>query len=308
MPLDQGTTELLTQIAEAGGRPMHEGTPEEAREMVAGMTEMMGPGPDVARSENHTVTSADGSTFGAIVVVPDGTPRGVMVYYHTGGWAIGRAADSDHLCRIMATRTGCAVVNIDYRLAPEHPYPAAVDDCYAALEWTAANLDSIAGGDVPIMIGGDSAGGNLAAVVALRARDRGGPEIALQALIYPVTDADLDNASYSDPENQLMLDRDGMVWLWDLYLPDASRRTEQDASPLRAADLSNLPPALVLTAEYDVLRDEGEAYAAKLSDAGIDVELTRHSGQMHGFFTLLMLPGSGPAMDQFVAAVDRALS
>ena len=308
MPLDQGTTEFLTQVAEAGGSPVHEGTPEEAREMVVGFTDMMGPGPDVARSENHTITSADGSTFGAIVVVPEGTPRGVMIYYHTGGWVIGRAADTDHLCRIMANRTGCTVVNIDYRLAPEHPYPAAVEDCYATLEWTAANLDSIAGGDVPIMIGGDSAGGNLAAVVALRARDRGGPEIALQALIYPVTDADLDNASYRDPENQLMLDRDGMVWLWDLYLPDATRRTEQDASPLRAADLSNLPPALVLTAEYDVLRDEGEAYAAKLSDAGVDVELTRHAGQMHGFFTLLMLPGSGPAMDQFVAAVDRALT
>ena len=308
MPLDQGTTEFLTQMAEAGGPAVHEMTPEEARGMVAGFTEMMGPGPDVARSEEHVLRSGDGSTFGAIVVVPEGTPRGVLVYYHGGGWALGRAADSDHLCRIMANRTGCAVVNVDYRLAPEHLYPVAADDCYAALEWTEANLGGIAGGDVPIIIAGDSAGGNLAAVVAQRARDRGGPEIALQALIYPVTDADLDNASYSDPENQLMLDRDGMVWLWGLYAPDASRRTEQDASPLRAADFSNLAPALVLTAEYDVLRDEGEAYAAKMSDAGVDVELTRHPGQMHGFFTLLMLPGSGPAMDQFVAAVDRALS
>lgn len=307
MPLDQGTTEFLTQMAEAGGPPLHEMSPDEARTMVAGLTEMMGPGPDVARSEDHTVTSSDGAEFAVRVLAPE-SPRGAIVYYHGGGWVLGTIDDSDHLGRIMANRTGCAVVLVDYRLAPEHAYPAAADDAYAALEWTAANLETVAGGTVPIVIAGDSAGGNLAAVVARRARDRNGPEIALQALMYPVTDADVETDTYVSPENQLMLDKAGMEWFWELYVPDGSRRSEPDASPLRADDLSGLPPALVMTAEYDVLRDEGEAYADKLEAAGVEVERTRHAGQMHGFFTLLMLPGSGPAMDQFVSAVDRTLS
>jgi acetyl esterase len=299
--------EFLTQMAEAGGPALHEMSPAEARAMVGGLTEMMGPGPEVARSEDHTVMSADGAGFGVTVLAPEEPVRGVLVYYHGGGWVLGSAPDSDHLCRIMANRTGCAVVNVDYRLAPEHTYPAAVDDCYAALEWTASNVDAIAGGKVPIMVCGDSAGGNLAAAVALRSRDHDGPTIAWQGLVYPVTDADLDNTTYRDPENQLMLNRDGMVWFWDLYVPDIERRSEPYASPLRG-DLSGLPPALVVTAEYDVLREEGEAYAAKLEEAGVDVQKSRHGGQMHGFFTLLMLPGSGPAMDEFVAAVDGVLS
>ncbi|MEQ8719128.1 MAG: alpha/beta hydrolase [Acidimicrobiales bacterium] len=306
MPLDEATTELIDQMAEAGAPPLHELAPAEAREMAGAMTEMLGPGPDVARSEDHTVTSSDGVEFGVTLLVPDVPVRGVLVFYHGGGWVIGSAADYDHLCRIMANRTGCAVVNVDYRLAPENPYPAAVDDCYAALEWAAANIDSVAGADVPLMVCGDSAGANLAAAVTLRARDRNGPRIAWQGLIYPVADSGLDTASYTAEENQLMLNREGMEWFWDLYCPDVSRRAEPEASPLRA-DLSGLPPAHVQTAEYDVLRDEGEAYAAKLKAAGVPVELSRQAGQMHGYFALLMLPGSARAMDEFVEAVDAAL-
>jgi acetyl esterase len=139
--------------------------------------------------------------------------------------------------------------------------------------------------------------------LALRARDRNGPTIALQVLVYPVTDADFDRPSYGDADNQLLLTREAMVWFWDHYVPDASRRTEPDASPLRASSVAGLPPAVVLTAEHDVLRDEGEAYAERLKEAGVAVELKRHTGQMHGFFTFLLLPGSERGFQQVVKAV-----
>jgi acetyl esterase len=165
----------------------------------------------------------------------------------------------------------------------------------------------IAGANVPIIVGGDSAGGNLAAIMAQRSRDRGGPPIAFQALVYPVTDADLDNTSYTNDENQLMLTKESMIWFWDHYLPEVERRKELDASPLQAADLSGLPPAIVITAEYDVLRDEGEAYAERLAQAGVAVDRHRHSGQMHGFFTLLMVPGHEEAIEQIAASIDTHL-
>ncbi len=161
--------------------------------------------------------------------------------------------------------------------------------------------------EVPIVVGGDSAGGNLAAVTAQRARDRGGPAVAFQALVYPVTDADVDNTSYRSDENQLMLTRDGMIWFWDHYAPDEAQRKETDASPLQAEDLAGLPPAVVILAEYDVLRDEGQAYADRLDAAGVPVQVHVHPGQMHGFFTLLMLPGHDEAIDQINTALDTHL-
>ena len=156
-----------------------------------------------------------------------------------------------------------------------------------------------------MFVAGDSAGGNLAAVVAVRARDRNGPAIAMQILIYPVTDADVDRPSYLDPENQLLLTRDSMIWFWDHYLPDVTRRTEPDASPLHTPDLTGLPPAVVLTAEHDPLRDEGEEYAQRLEEAGVPVDFQRHARQMHAFFALLMLPGSERGFQQVVKAVRR---
>jgi acetyl esterase len=238
------------------------------------------------------------------VLVPIEPARGVFVWYHGGGWVIGSIDESDTVGRKLAERTSCAVVLVEYRMAPEHRYPTAVDDSYAALEWVGANLEAIAGStDVPLIVGGDSAGGNLSAVMAQRARDRGGPPIALQVLIYPVTDADLERPSYVDPENQLLLNRDGMIWFWDHYVPDVSRRTEPDASPLHHPDLSGLPPAVVLTAEHDPLRDEGEDYAKRLEEAGVPVNFKRYPGQMHAFFTLVMLPGSEQGFQQVVKAV-----
>lgn len=306
MALDLATSDLLSELAKAGGKRIHEGTPAELRAMSAGMAELWGDGPSMPRAEDYVIGTEGG--FKARVLVPDNAPRGAIIYYHGGGWVTGDLDGFDTLGRRLAARTGCTVVLVDYRLAPEHRYPTAADDAYAALEWVAGNLEAIAGGEVPIIVAGDSAGGNLAAVTCLRARDRRGPAIAMQVLVYPVTDADTGNASYLAEENQLMLDREAMIWFWDHYLPARERRAEPDASPLRAANLGGLPAALVLTAEYDVLRDEGEAYAARLTKAGVKVELQRYEGQMHGFFTLLMLPGSEAALSHVAAAVEERLA
>ena len=307
MPLNDALTAFLAEMAQQGVKPIHESTPDEVRGLTAGLAELYGTGPDMTRVEDTTIP-VEGGSIAARILVPTSSPRGVFIYNHGGGWVIGGNIDEfDTLGRKLAARTNCAVVIVDYRLAPEHRYPVAVDDSYSALEWVHAHVADIAGRDVPIIVGGDSAGGNLSAIMTQRSRDRGGPPIAFQALVYPVTDADLDTASYTAEENQLMLSRDGMVWFWDHYLPDASRRAECDASPLRAEDFAGLPPAIVLTAEYDVLRDEGEAYADRLEAAGVPVDRIRCPGQMHGFFTLLMVPGHEEAIEQIAAALDAHL-
>jgi acetyl esterase len=305
--VDIATRTLLEQMAASGGKPLHESTPAEARLLGKALAEMAGPAPSMSRVEDHDVP-VPGGVIPLRVLVPHQAARGVLVYYHGGGWVIGDIDEFDTLGRKLAERSSCAVVLAGYRLAPEHPYPTAVDDCYAALEWVAARKADITGNaEVPLIIAGDSAGGNLAAVMAIRARDRRGPQIALQILIYPVTDADFERPSYIDPENQLLLTREGMRWFWDHYVPDATRRTEPEASPLRTKDLSGLPPAVVLTAEHDVLRDEGEAYAERLKEAGVLVDLKRYPGQMHAFFSLLMLPGSERGFQQVVKAVRACI-
>jgi acetyl esterase len=306
MAIDLATAGLLEQMASGGGKPLHESTPEEARAFGEALAAMAGPAPAMARVEEHLVAVADGEVP-VRVLVPLDSPAGVIVYYHGGGWVIGTLDEFDTVARKLAERTSCAVVLVDYRLAPEHRYPTAADDSYAALEWVSAHMNDIAGPDVPLMVAGDSAGGNLAAVMAVRARDRNGPSLDLQVLIYPVTDADFERPTYVDPENQLLLTRDAMIWFWDHYVPDASRRSEPDASPLQTPDLSGLPPAVVLTAEYDPLRDEGEAYAERLEQAGVAVDFKRHERQTHAFFTLLILPGSESGMQQVVKAARACI-
>lgn len=307
MSLDQATQDFLAQMAEQGGPQLHEMSPEQAREMVGELANLYGDGPRMARVEDVDIDSADGS-FDARVFVPEGDVRGVFIYYHGGGWVLGDIEGHDTLARNLAERTKCTVVLPHYRLAPEYTYPTAVEDAYATLEWAAENRGRFAAAGVPMIIGGDSAGGNLAAVTALRARDRNGPDIAFQALVYPVTDANLETNSYLAEENQLFLNRDGMAWFWDHYVPNDDERDHQDASPLRADNFENLPPALVLTAEYDVLRDEGEAYAQSLIEAGVPTEFHRMEGQMHGFFTMVnLLPGHDRGMNLVVEAVDKTL-
>ena len=307
MALDSATLRLLGQMAESDTKPLHESTPNEARALGSMLAELAGPAPDMERVEEHAIEGLDGEAT-LRILVPIKNPQGVIVYYHGGGWVIGSIDESDTVGRKLAERTSCAVVLVEYRLAPEHRYPTAVDDSYAALEWVGKHLSDIAGQEAPLIVAGDSAGGNLAAVMAIRARDRSGPPVALQVLIYPVTDADFDRPSYTDPENELLLTREAMIWFWDHYLPESSRRVEPDASPFRTEDLSGLPPAVILTAEYDVLRDEGEAYAVRLQEANVPTDLQRYVGQAHGFFTLLMLPGSELGFQQVVKTVKACIA
>jgi acetyl esterase len=313
MALDQATTALLEQMAASGGRPLHELTPAGARGLVAAMRGDAPPGPDMA-SVRDTRVRASGGFVPVRVLVPVDRPRGVIVYYHGGGWVIGALADFDKLGRLLAQRTGCVVLLVDYRLSPEYRFPTAVDDAWAALRWADEHRAELAGAgqegtQAPLIVAGDSAGGNLSAIMALRARAAGGPPIALQVLVYPVTDCDLESTSYLDPANQLMLSRESMVWFWDHYAPEPDARLHPDASPLRSANFAGLPPAVILTAEHDVLRDEGELYATRLVKAGVPVRHRRFAGQMHGFFTMVdALPGAAAGLDYVAAAIEEQLS
>lgn len=308
MALDEASQAVIAAAAAAGRKPLAESTPEEARALSGANRAVYGPGPRMASVADEVVRGEDGPVR-VRVLVPPGDPQGVIVYSHGGGWVLGDLDDFTTLAKLMAVRSRCAVVMVDYRLAPEHPFPAAVNDAWAALRWAHEHSPRIVGRPVPLIVAGESAGGNLSAVLALRARDENGPPIALQALIYPVTDCDTGTASYLDPRNALLLSRDAMLWFWDQYAPDAADRAHPHASPLRAPDLAGLPPALVLTAEHDVLSDEGAAYAAVLADAGVPVEFEQMAGQMHGFLTMVnIVPGSAAAIERIGAAIDGALA
>ncbi|WP_066897143.1 alpha/beta hydrolase [Mycolicibacterium houstonense] len=293
MPLDPVTQALLAQLAETRDPPMHEGTPAMARMAGPIFAGLSGRGPEVAAVHNHKLEGGDGGKFRVRVLVPDGEPRSVIVYFHGGGWVIGDIdLQYDHLGRHLANLTRSTVVLVNYRKAPEHPFPAAIEDSWIGLSWAAEHLSEFAPAGVPLIVAGDSAGGNIAAVMTRWARDRRGPRIDYQALIYPVTDCDLERPSYLAPENQLLLSRDTMIWFWGHYLPDPAARTSPDASPLRASSLAGLPPALVYVAEYDPLHDEGVAYATALADAEVSVTLEEAAGQMHGYFQMAnILPG-----------------
>jgi acetyl esterase len=313
MALDQATTALLKQRAESGLKPFEELTPAEARSRTAALHAGEPPGPAMA-SVRDTRVRASGGFVPVRVLTPAGQPHGVILYYHGGGWVIGGLAESDKVGRLLAQRTGCTVVLVDYRLAPEYRFPTAVDDAWAALCWADEHRAELAGHPqaglgVPLVVAGDSAGGNLSAVIALRARAAGGPPIALQVLVYPVIDCDLESTSYRDPANQLMLSRESMVWFWDHYAPDPAARLHPDASPLRSSYFGRLPPAVILTAEHDVLRDEGELYATRLLKAGVPVRHRRFAGQMHGFFTMAdVLPGADEGLDYVAAAIAEHLA
>ncbi|WP_247747257.1 alpha/beta hydrolase [Alkalihalobacillus sp. BA299] len=220
------------------------------------------------------------------IYTPDGQdPFPLFVYYHGGGWVLGDIELADASCRMVANRTGSIVVSVDYRLAPEYKFPIPVQDSYAALEWVHENAASINGNASKIIVGGDSAGGNLAAVVSMMARDQNGPHISAQVLIYPVTNLGYDTASYEEFQQGFGLDRDLMIWFGNHYIRNEADQVDKYVAPLLAEDLSNLPQAFVITAEVDVLRDEGLAYANRLKEAGVKVETICEEGLVHGYFT-----------------------
>lgn len=233
----------------------------------------------------------------------------LLVYFHGGGWVVGSVASSDPFCRALANASGCAVLSLEYRLAPEDPYPAAAEDAYAATRWSADHAAEHGMDPARIAVGGSSAGGNLAAVAALMARERGAPRIAFQLLHVPVTDHDFDTPSYRANAIGYGLTRSGMRWFWDQYAPDPKVRGEPYASPLRAKDLSHLPPAHVVTAECDPLRDEGKAYASRLLAAGVPTTYVEYPGMVHGFTGMAVtIPMGRTAIDDMGAALRRALA
>ena len=286
-PVHSQARQILDGKAASGVPPLWELTPDEGRAVVEANGALIGAGPSVASVRDITIPSQAGG-IPARVYSPSAAAPGVVVYYHGGGWVVGSVNAWDASCRALAVASGCDVVSVDYRLAPEHVFPAATDDALDAVVWI-ASPDGLAAGR-PIVVAGDSAGGNLALVTALRARDAGGPPLAMQLLVYPVADSDLDRKSYHEYDgDEFIVNRGDMVWFWDHYAPDPAARVSPHASPLRAGDLTGLPPAYVITAEHDPLRDEGFECAERLRAARVPVQHRHFGSQIHGFFTLVNL-------------------
>jgi acetyl esterase len=286
MPLDPQAQAFLEQLAAANAPPLHELTVAQARQVIVDLFGTKDAPEPVGVVADRTIPGAVGDLPARFYTPPGGGPFPMLVYFHGGGWVIGNLEAYDATCRALTNAAGCMVVAMEYRLAPEHKFPAAPEDCYAAARWVSANATALGGDPTRIAIGGDSAGGNLAAVVAQMARDRGGPAFVYQLLVYPVTDYQCNTASYQENADGYLLTRDAMVWFWNHYLRSATDGQSPMASPLQAESLRGLPSALVMTAEFDPLRDEGEAYAARLRAAGVPVTLTRYDGMIHGFFSL----------------------
>jgi acetyl esterase len=309
MPLDPQAQRVVDAMAALNLKPVEESTPAEARESIRIRTAALGPFEDVAAVTDHRVPVA-GAEITVRTYSPGGRgPHPVLVYYHGGGWVIGDLYTHDGLCRSLANAARCVVASVDYRLAPEWKYPVAAEDSYAALRWVAAHAIRLGLDPRRVAVGGDSAGGNLATVVSLMARDQGGPGLVQQVLIYPVTDNDLNTRSYIENAAGYLLTREGMRWFWNHYLADSRQGLEPHASPLRAPSLAGLPSALVITAECDPLRDEGEAYAARLRDAGVPVTVTRYDGMFHGFVRMTrILDKARTALDEIAGSLQKAFA
>jgi acetyl esterase len=281
VPLDARIAADLRARADA--TPFYRMPPSEGR---AAFDALMAGAPKlndaVARIEDRIVP-APALDVSVRVYTPQGAgPFPILVYIHGGGWVIGSRDSHDDLCRSLCHRAGALVVSVDYRRSPEHKFPAALEDCYAVLSWCARQPPATGDGR-RLAVAGDSAGGNLSAALALYARDKGGPPLRLQVLIYPVTNYGFDTASYHENAEGFGLMRAAMIHYWNCYLATPADGQSGYASPLQAADLRGLPPALIQTAQYDVLRDDGEAYAARLHRAGVPVRCTRYAAMNHGF-------------------------
>jgi len=284
MPLDPSIEALLNE-GDGDGPSFSLGV-EESRAAEYDFIELCGPEEPVASVADHRVP-VDGGEITVRVYTPEGEgPFGGFVYFHGGGWVAGDINTMDRPCRTFANGGGCVVVSVEYRCAPEHRFPTAAEDCFAATRWVAEHAAELQIDAARLGVGGDSAGGNLGAVVSQMARDRGGPAIALQLLIYPVIDHDLTRPSYGEVGEGYGLTTPMMEWFWDQYDPDGTGRDSPYAAPIRAADLSGLPPAVVQVAYYDPLRDEGLAYAEALRAAGGKVDARVYDSLVHGWLQM----------------------
>ncbi|ANS74533.1 lipase [Paenibacillus yonginensis] len=305
MPLDPQVQVVLENISKQGIPPLHTLSVENARKV--NLSFGAGQPLQVWKVEDLQIPGNLQSVPVRIYKPQRETPLPVIVYYHGGGWVVGNLDAADVLCRELANRVNSIVVSVDYRLAPDHKFPAAVEDAYAALTWVAQNTSAIGADPYRIAVGGDSAGGNLAAVVAMMARDNGANFVKFQLLFNPVTHYSFDTQSYKENGEGFGLTADTMRWFWNNYLANDQDGLHPYASPLLAADLAGLPPALILTAEYDPLRDEGEAFAEKLRAAGVPVEMKRYEGMAHGFILQTGIYDRGrEALQHAVRALQKA--
>ena len=293
MGVDPQVAFVLDLVVKSGRPAYHTLSPKEARQLFKETRPASTPQPP-------TIGAVRDLSAGGVPIrtyrpagVPDGTRLPVLVYFHGGGWVIGDLDTHDTLCRQLTAEGGIGVVSVDYRLAPEHKFPAAVDDAWTATRWVVEHADELAMDATRLAVGGDSAGGNLAAVVALMARDAGAPAIKLQALLYPVTDVGAESPSYSELADGYLLTRDNMRWFIAHYLGKPQDAEDWRASPSRATSLAGVAPALIITAGYDPLRDEGDAYARRLRQAGVTVDHVTFGGMIHGFIPMGKLITTG---------------
>jgi acetyl esterase len=286
VPLDPQLQVMRDQRERDHVPPLYDMSLREARAADLASIRAGGGDPEPVHEVTELTIAGPGGGLPLRLYRPSGSrPLPVLLYFFGGGWVLGTIDTADGVSRSLANATGALVAVVGYRLAPEHPFPAAADDCYAALRWVAAHAGEIGADPARIAVGGDSAGGNLAAGVALRAR-ADGPALAGQLLVYPNTDQFADDESMRAADDPYLFNRHSVAWYRQHYLTGPGDAASPLASPLRAGSLAGLPPALVITAEYDPLRDQGEAYAGRLADAGVQAELSRYPGMTHGFFTM----------------------
>ncbi|HTT38124.1 MAG TPA: alpha/beta hydrolase [Burkholderiales bacterium] len=303
MPLDPQAELVVRLVKDSGAPELWRLTPDQARAQYLVRVQRLEVKESVYRTQDRRI-AGPGRDIALRVCWPREARPGelfpVLLWFHGGGFVIGNLDTHDSVCRVLAAQADCVVVAVDYRLAPEFRFPAAVEDCHAALRWLALHGSEIGADPQRIAVGGDSAGGNLAAVMAILARNDGFPRLAFQLLIYPCTAPEPETPSHRQFADGYVLTRDGIVWFYKQYLSSAKDRNDFRFAPLVADDLSNLPPALVLVAGYDPLRDEGVDYARRLIDAGNRVTLSNYEGMIHGFYLM------GGAVDAAKRAVVQS--
>jgi acetyl esterase len=305
MPIDPQVEALLAELAAVDGPPLHELSVADARTVAEGMTAMAGEPIEVGAVDDITIP-VDGAEIGARVYTPQGDgPHPIVMFFHGGGWVICSLDTHDNVARAICRDAEAVVVSVDYRMAPEFKFPTAAHDCFAATKWVAANAASFGADASRLAVCGDSAGGNLSAVVSQMARDAGGPSVSYAALIYPAVDMTRKGGSLDENATGYFLETDGMEWFMNHYLTE-SERADVMASPLLHENLAGLPDTFIATCEFDPLRDEGEAYAEALRDNGVHVDLKRYDGLIHGAATLTGVLEGGRRLVADTAAHLRA--
>jgi acetyl esterase len=306
MPLDPEARALLDQLKALGVKPFEDMTVPEARREAAAFLDLQGEPQEVA-SVSHRFIPGATADIPVRIYTPAGTgPFPALVYFHGSGWVILNIELCDPTLRSLANGTGCVVVAVNYQKAPEHKFPIPLDDSFAATCWVAEHAAELGIDPTRLGVAGDSAGGNLAAAVCLRARDEGGPALAYQLLIYPATDYGWDKPSAVENAEGYLLQRESMRWFWNHYVNDPADGDNPLVSPLRASDLSGLPPAFIVTAEFDPLRDDGELYGERLREAGVAVKVSRYDGAIHGLYFMLGVLGQAKVLHDEVATEVRA--